>query len=64
MGKKKKRRYYEVYEAIKSYQHITNKASDVVTDWEIRDCVLDDKDHLVNKRRRSKVGHIETRKKR
>ena len=60
---KKRRRYYDTLEAVKSHQHVANRKSRVVIDWEIRDMFLDDKDNLVA-RRRGRVGYVERRKKR
>lgn len=61
---KKRRRYYDTYEAIKSDQHVANKKSSMVNDWEIRDLFLDNKDHLISKRQRGRIGHVERKKKR
>lgn len=64
MTKRKKRRYYDAYEAVKSHQHSTSLVTDVISSWEIRDLVLDNRDHLLNKRQRGRIGHVERRKKR
>jgi hypothetical protein len=61
---RKKRRYYETYEAIKGCQHVTNLKSRAVTDWELQDLFLDRRDNMVNRRQRSRIGHVERKKKR
>lgn len=59
--KKRKRRYYDSYTAVKSYQHIVRIRKDVVHDWEIDDWVLNNRDSLVNKRKRSRIGFVQTK---
>lgn len=61
---RRKRRYYDTYEAIKSHQYKTNRVGEAVNDWEIRDMAVEGLNHLVNKRRRSRIGYVENRKKR
>lgn len=59
---KRKRRYYDSWEAIKSQQHVTVKESGVVRDWDVDEMMLNCRSSKVSKRQRSRIGHIETRK--
>jgi hypothetical protein len=59
---RKKRRYRDTYEAIKSHQHITKLRSEAVHSWEVDDMYVNGMDHTLNRKRRSRIGHIETRK--
>ena len=63
MGRRK-RRYYDTYEAIKSCQHVTKLRGSTVHSWEIEEMMVNGVEHQVNKRRRSRVGHVENRKRR
>lgn len=58
MGKKR-RRYRDTYQALKKHQHCTSWQSDAVHDWEIDDMRMDSRGHIVNKRRRSRLGYIQ-----
>jgi hypothetical protein len=59
---KKRRRYYDTYEAVKSHQHVTRQETRVVHDWEIDDLMLNSRYTTMNKRRRGRVGHVEMRR--
>ena len=59
---KRKRRRYDAYHTLKSQQHVTSWATDKVHDWEIDDMFIDPRGHLVNKRRRSRLGYIQGRR--
>ena len=60
--KNKKRRRYEAYSKVKSHQVMANLQSEVVRDHIIDDLCLNEKDHIVNKKRRTKVGYVQGRK--
>jgi hypothetical protein len=60
--KNKKRRRYEAYSKVKSHQVMANIQSEVVHDTFIDDLFFNEKDHLVNKKRRTKVGYVQGRK--
>ena len=57
--KKRKRRYYDSYDSIKSTQWKTRKRMPVVHDYEVDDLFLNCRDRHLNKRRRSRIGHVE-----
>lgn len=59
---KRKRRRYDAYHSLKSHQHITTWGADKVTDWEIDDLVINAREHVLNKRRRSRLGYIQGRR--
>lgn len=58
--KKRRLRYYDTYQAIKGRQWVTRKLPEVVQDWEIADLMLNGGSGLVNKKKRSRVGYLET----
>lgn len=58
---KRKRRYYDSWEAIKSKQHVTVSQSEVVHDWEVDDMIVNNRASKLNKKKRSRVGHVEKR---
>lgn len=62
--KKRKRKYYESYEAIKNQQQVTRHMSELVHDWEIDDLFINGRASYLNKKRRTRIGFIETRKRR
>lgn len=59
---KKKRRYYDSYQAIKSHQMVTRGHSQVVNNLEVEEDALNNASHVVNKRKRSRVGFMEVRR--
>lgn len=61
MARRRKPRY-DAYTAIKSHQHVTRLQAERVHDWEIDDMFIDPRSHLVNRKRRSKLGHIQGRR--
>ena len=62
--KRRKKRYYDGYTAVKSHQHISRLAEDRVNDWEVEELFLNDRASIVNKRRRSRVGFTQTKRSR
>jgi len=60
---RRKRKYYESYEAVKSEQRVVNNNPEPVIDWEVQDMFLNIRSVVVNKRRRGRVGHVEKRAK-
>lgn len=57
--KRRKKRYYDSYTAIKSHQHITRRIAEVVHNWEYDDMLINQRDHIVNRRKRSRVGYVQ-----
>lgn len=57
---KRRRRYYDSYMTVKSHQNITKRITSVVHKWDVEELELNIRESVVNKRRRSRVGHIET----
>ncbi len=62
MAKRRKRRYYDAYQTVKGLQHITAQRANVIKDWEIDDMMINNRDHLVNKRKRSRIGLVDGRR--
>jgi len=60
---RKKKRFYDSFMAIKSRQGVTAGRSEVVSDWEIQDSHLNWSDNVLNKKKRSRIGHVEKRRK-
>lgn len=63
MGKRKKRKYYDAFISVKKYNHLTSISREVVHSWEIEELFVNGREGEVNKKRRSRVGYLETRKK-
>lgn len=61
---KRKKRYRDTYHAVKSHQHVTRWGADVVHNWEIEEIFIDSRNHKVDKKRRSRIGFVQTRKNR
>lgn len=59
---KRKRRYYDSYTCVKAQQQVARQKSEVVHNWEIDDIIINTKDNLVNKKKRSRVGFVEVKK--
>lgn len=59
---KRKRRRYDAYHALKSQQHVTTWVAQAVHDWEIDEVLIDPREHVVNRKRRSKLGYIQGRR--
>ena len=59
---KRKRRRYDAYHALKSEQHVTTWVAQAVHDWEMDELFISAKEHVVNKRRRSRLGYIQGRR--
>lgn len=58
---RRKRRYYDSYECVKSYQQVAGEGNQTVHDWTLDEFFLNEKRRVVNKRKRSRIGHVETR---
>jgi len=56
---RRRRRYYDSWETVKSKQHKARKKLFVVHDWEIEDMHVNGTITVLNKRRRSRIGHVE-----
>lgn len=57
--RRRKKRYYDSYTSIKSHQHITKMVTEVVHDWQYDDMIINARDHVVNRRKRSRVGYVQ-----
>lgn len=57
--KKRRRRYYDSYDSLKSRQWKMRKKGRRAHDWEVEDSYLNTASGVVNRKRRSRVGHVE-----
>lgn len=64
MKKNRKRRFHDTYEALKSHQEVTDLRVGEVKNYIIEDLTINAMDYKVNKRRRSRVGVFQARKRR
>jgi len=60
---RKKRRYRDTYEALKSCQYATDLRPSRVSDSDIEETAISWVGYKLNKRRRSRIGHVEKREK-
>ena len=63
-NKKRKRRYRDAYQVIKNKQYVTRLHASSVHSWEVDDSNINEYEHLLNKKKRSRVGFVETKKRR
>lgn len=59
---RRRKHYYDAYMSVKSHTRAIRKKGGMVHSWEVEELAVNQFEGVVNKKRRSRVGHIETRK--
>lgn len=59
---KRRKRYYDSYMAVKSHGRVVSKRTSAVHAWDVEELAVNQFEGSVNRKRRSRVGHVETRK--